>query len=80
MVAGKILSKMSLVFLATLFSICVGFELYLRRIGFLQAQSASYPCVVGDPELNPIFQSNCRVGALVEIEFLRHLNSSWSVP
>lgn len=42
-----------------LVAVAVSFEIYLRYTGFLKAQPANYPCVMGDPVLNHVFQKNC---------------------
>jgi hypothetical protein len=40
-------------------TVALSFEVYLRYSGFLQAQPANYPCVMGDSILNHVFQKNC---------------------
>lgn len=51
--------KVSLVVVLSLGFLFIGFEAYLRWTGFLEAQPANYPCVVGDAELNHLFRENC---------------------
>lgn len=61
-----LLLKISVVAIASVVLLATGFELFLRQRGFLQAQPANYPCVTGDPELNHVFQKNCRGAASAE--------------
>lgn len=50
--------------LITLMLLGFTFEIYLRNVGFLEAQPANYPCIAGDPVLNHVFHRNCEGVAL----------------
>ena len=60
MTQGRSILKLFFILILVLAGVLGGFELYLRKAGFLDAQPANYPCVTGDEQLNHLFQKNCQ--------------------
>jgi lysophospholipase L1-like esterase len=51
--------KLLIVVILSVFVLAFGCEVYLRHVGFLQAQAPPYPCITGDPILNHVLVPNC---------------------
>lgn len=56
-------TKLLVVVILSILLLALCCELYLRHVGFLQAQPAPYPCITGDPILNHVFLQNCEAVA-----------------